>query len=116
MTQRLTASKSKAKSSKVVKQIAPSVFHNEAGKIVYLGCRMSETEHYLKGISNYYRCREMTVREPNYTTGFDRFLRQNKWVFNEKSLDGFLCELINTAQLKAEHAGQLWDYLEASYK
>ena len=72
MTKTLKGSKSKAKSSKVVKHLAPSVFYNKAHKIVYLGCNVNETEAYLRSISNYYRCRKMTVGEPKHVTGFER--------------------------------------------
>ncbi len=63
---------SPTKSSKVVKQLAPSIFYNKGRNIVYLGCNGDEVERYLKSIGNFYRCEEMTVRKPKYNTDFER--------------------------------------------
>ncbi|MGF1488734.1 MAG: hypothetical protein ACFBSE_16740, partial [Prochloraceae cyanobacterium] len=67
-----TNNQKKAKRSRSLKDLAPNILYNQRRNIVYVGCNLDRVEGYLHSFSTFYRCEDLTVREPEYIQGFDR--------------------------------------------
>ena len=67
-----TNNQKKGKRSRSLKDLAPNILYNQRRNIVYVGCNLDRVEGYLHSLSRFYRCEDLTVKEPEYIQGFDR--------------------------------------------